>query len=248
VSDVSTAVIADDEAPARQLLSEYLSRFPQIRVVDVCSDGAQAVQAINEHRPTLAFLDIHMPLVSGLDVLTRIEWVPRVVFTTAHAEFAVRAFEVNAVDYVLKPYDFERFSAAVERAIDAARSSNVDQLVSLLHDARKPDTPHNRLFLKVADRIVALPVDGIRWLAAEGDYTRVHTHDGSHFCSSGLGALEQRLDPTLFLRVHRSTIIALESLAELSSDGEGGFVARLDDDTLVRVSRSYAEKVRALID
>jgi len=161
MSEAITAVIADDEAPARQLLTEYLERFPKIQVVGVCTDGEQAVQAINEHHPTLAFLDIHMPLVSGLDLLTQLEHIPRIVFTTAHAEFAVRALEVNAVDYVLKPYDFERFSAAVERAIDAARSNNVDQLVSLLHDVRKPDT-HNQLFLKVADRIVALSVDRIR--------------------------------------------------------------------------------------
>ncbi|HJP33035.1 MAG TPA: LytTR family DNA-binding domain-containing protein [Candidatus Latescibacteria bacterium] len=248
MSEQVTAVIADDEAPARQLLSEYLERFPQIQVVGTCTDGEQAVRVINEQRPALAFLDIHMPTLSGLDLLTRLEHIPRVVFTTAHAEFAVRAFEVNAVDYILKPYDFERFSAAVHRALDSVHQDEVDRLVSLLHDVRSADAPSNRLFLKVAERIVAVPTEHIRWLEAEGDYTRVHTRDGTHFCSGGLGALETRLDPSRFLRVHRSSIICLDSLIELSSDGEGGYVARLDDDTRVRVSRTHARSVRALID
>ena len=116
------------------------------------------------------------------------------------------------------------------------------------YDVREAETPPTRLFLKVSQRIIAVAVDRIRWLEAEGDYTRVHTRDGSHFCGSGLGALEERLDPARFLRVHRSTIVALEALAELSSDGEGGYIARLDDASEVRVSRTYAARVRSLID
>lgn len=245
MTEEATALIADDEAPARQLLAEYLGRFPQIRIVAVCGDGAQAVRAIDEHRPSLAFLDIHMPALSGLDVLTRVGHLPRVVFTTAHPEFAVQAFEVNAVDYLLKPYDFERFSAAVAKALKASRGGELDRLVSLLHDVRRPETAR-QLFLKLPGRIVAVPVDQVRWLRAEGDYTRVHTRGGSHFVSEGLGGLEARLDPDRFLRVHRSAIVALEALRELTSDGDGGYVARLDDGTEVRVSRRYASKLRNL--
>ncbi len=241
-----TALIADDEAPARQLLAEYLGRFPQIRVVAVCADGAQAVREIDRHRPSLAFLDIHMPAPTGLEVLTQVRHLPRVVFTTAHPEFAVQAFEVNAVDYLLKPYDFERFSAAVDKALEASRGSEVDRLVSLLHDVgRRRETP-GQLFLKVSGRIVAVPVDRVRWLQAEGDYTRVHTRGGSHFVSEGLGGLEARLDPGRFMRVHRSAVVAVEALRELTSDGDGGYLARLDDDTEVRVSRTHAAKLRSL--
>ena len=245
MTEQATALIADDEAPARQLLAEYLGRFPQIRIVAVCADGAQAVRAIDAHRPSLAFLDIHMPAPTGLEVLTQVRHLPRVVFTTAHPEFAVRAFEVNAVDYLLKPYDFERFSTAVEKALKASRGSEVDRLVSLLHEVRRPEAAR-QFFLKVAGRIVAVPVDQVRWLQAEGDYTRVHTRGGSHFVSQGLGALEARLDPGRFMRVHRSAVVAIEALRELTSDGDGGYVARLDDDTEVRVSRTYAYRLRSL--
>ncbi len=245
MTEKTTALIADDEAPARQLLAEYLGRFPQIRIVAVCADGAQAVREIDIHRPSLAFLDIHMPAPTGLEVLTRVGHLPRVVFTTAHPEFAVQAFEVNAVDYLLKPYDFERFAAAVDKALKASRGLELERLVSLLHDVRRRETP-GQLFLKVSGRIVAVPADQVRWLQAEGDYTRVHTRDGSHFVSEGLGGLEARLDPGRFMRVHRSAIVAIEALRELTSDGDGGYVARLDDDTEVRVSRTYASKLRGL--
>lgn len=240
-----TALIADDEAPARQLLAEYLGRFPQIRVVAVCADGAEAVRAIDDHRPSLAFLDIHMPAPTGLEVLTRVRHLPRVVFTTAHPEFAVQAFEVNAVDYLLKPYDFERFSAAVDKALKASRGGELDRLVSLLGEVRRPETPR-QLFLKASGRIVAVAVDQVTWLQAEGDYTRVHTRGGSHFVSEGLGGLEARLDPGRFMRVHRSAIVALEALRDLTSDGDGGYLARLDDGTEVRVSRTCASKLRGL--
>ncbi len=245
MTEETTALIADDEAPARELLAEYLGRFPQIRIVAVCADGAQAVREIDRHRPSLAFLDIHMPAPTGLEVLTRVRHLPRVVFTTAHPEFAVQAFEVNAVDYLLKPYDFERFVAAVDKALKASHGSELDRLVSLLHDARRREAP-GQLFLKVSGRIVAVAVDQVRWLQAEGDYTRVHTRGGSHFVSEGLGGLEARLDPGRFMRVHRSAIVAIEALRELTSDGDGGYVARLDDDTEVRVSRTHAAKLRSL--
>lgn len=251
MSETITAIIADDEAPARDLLLEYLARFEAIDVVAVCADGAQAIQAIDSHRPGLAFLDIHMPTHTGLDVLSLINHIPRVVFTTAHAEFAVRAFELNAVDYLLKPYDFARFSSAVERALDVSRQDSVDRLVSLLHDVRGSDRPSDkpasRLFLKVGERIVAVAIDRVLWLEAEGDFTRVHTADETYFCSGGLGSLEQRLDADRFLRVHRSTIVALDALSELASDGEGGYTAQLTDGTQVRVSRSYSTRVRQLL-
>ena len=245
MAEETTALIADDEAPARELLAEYLGRFPQIRIVAVCADGAQAVREIDLQRPSLAFLDIHMPAPTGLEVLTQVRHLPRVVFTTAHPEFAVQAFEVNAVDYLLKPYDFERFSTAVDKALKASPGGELDRLVSLLRDVRRTETLR-QLFLKVSGRIVAVAVDRVTWLQAEGDYTRVHTRSGSHFVSEGLGALEARLDPGRFMRVHRSAVVALEALRELTSDGDGGYVARLDDDTEVRVGRTHASKLRSL--
>lgn len=241
------AVIVDDEAPARQLIREYLGDFPQIEVVAECADGDEAVRVINAEGPDLAFLDIRMPGRSGLDLLIELDRLPYIIFTTAHVEYAVRAFEVDAIDYLLKPYDRERFGRAVERALSAARREDVDRLTALLERAQGSTPFPDPIFLRVSQRIVAVPAADILWIEAAGDYATVHTTAGHHFCSSGLGALEKKLDPERFVRVHRSAVISVAAIRELESDGEGGYLARLRDDTEVRVSRSCAPRFRSLI-
>ena len=247
MSPKTRAVIADDEAPARQLIREYLGDFPRIEIVAECTDGDEAVRAINAERPDIAFLDVRMPGRSGFDVLTELDHLPYIIFTTAHVEFAVRAFEVEAVDYLLKPYDRERFGRAVERALSAARQEDVDRLTSLLERAQSDAPFPDPVFLRVSQRIFAVPVADILWVEAAGDYATVHTDSDRHFCTSGLGALEKKLDPERFVRVHRSAVVAVAAIRELESDGEGGYRARLRDGTEVRVSRSCAPRFRSLI-
>lgn len=245
------AIVVDDEPLAREMIKEYLEAYPHITVVAECTNGRKAVQAIKEKNPDLVFLDIQMPGLNGFEVLAHLDDLPQIIFSTAFDEFAIQAFETGAIDYLLKPYNRERFDKAVQRVLNHhQRTTNTmtDQVLHLLDVGRSPTqayAPH--LFVRTGDRIVPVQTADLLWVEAAGDYSQLHTHTKTHLCNLGIGALEKRLDPAKFVRVHRSTIIALRAIAHIVSDGEGGYMVTLQDATRVRVSRSYAPKVRALI-
>ncbi|MDQ7052300.1 MAG: response regulator transcription factor [candidate division KSB1 bacterium] len=241
------ALIVDDEKPARDLLKEYLQDVPAIAVIGECATGREAVKAINQQKPDLVFLDIQMPGLSGFEVLLRLEHLPDIIFTTAYDQYAIRAFEVNAIDYLLKPFSRDRFQKAVQRALEQRREtgSGLENMLSLLMQTAPPSL--NRLFVRVGSRIIPIRIDDILCISAEGDYTRIHLADREYVCNLGIGALEKRLDAQRFVRVHRSYIIALPALKHLQSDGEGGYVATMINGARVRVSRSHAAKIRELI-
>ncbi len=241
------AVIVDDEPLARDLIREYLQEYPEIRVVAECSNGRQAIEAINTHAPDLVFLDVQMPGLGGFDVLEALDYPPYIIFSTAHDDFALQAFETGAVDYLLKPYNRGRFRKAVERVLEQhrLRQDPSERLAALL-EARQ--TPHlEQLFVRDGDKIVPVRAGDILWVEAAGDYSKLYTEARSYLCNLGIGALEARLDPARFARVHRSALIALSALEHLLSDGEGGYVATLRNRAQVRVSRSYAPKIRDAI-
>ena len=242
-------ILVDDEPPARQLLREYLADYPAVQVVAECGNGRDAVAAINAERPDLVFLDIQMPGLTGFDVLEQLTHMPHLIFATAYDAFALQAFETGAVDYLLKPYARSRFSKAMDRflAQHQRATPDVSQLAALLQAAQPTASYADRLFVKVPDRIVPVPTAALRWVEAAGDYTQLHTAEATYLCSLGIGALAERLDPAAFVRIHRSSLIALAALRHLASDGEGGYIATLDDGYQLRVSRSYAPAVRALI-
>ncbi len=247
-------VIVDDEPPARALLREYLAEVPEVEVAAEAGSGAEAVEVIRREQPDLVFLDVQMPGATGFEVLERLaaagDPLPAVIFSTAYDRYAFDAFEVSAVDYLLKPYSAERLRTAVGRALDRLRTTaptDLDRIARLLA-AREPAVPFSdRLFVRVGARIVPVRAEDVRWAEAAGDYTRLHTEGETFVAGLPLGALAERLDPARFVRVHRSTVIAVDALRHLESDGSGGYVATLVGGTRVRVSRSYAGAVRALI-
>ncbi|NKB68583.1 MAG: response regulator [Candidatus Latescibacteria bacterium] len=238
----TTALIVDDEPLARRLVAEYLADFPRIDIVGEAANGPEAVRTISSLRPDLVFLDVQMPGLNGFEVLARLEEIPAVIFSTAHDEYALKAFEVNAVDYLLKPYDRARFAQAVERAM-ARQPADSENLLGLL----PAEQAAAHLFVRAGGRIIRIATAAILWIEAAGDYAQLHTAGRSHLCGLGLGALEKRLDPGRFIRVHRSAIIALEALDFLDSDGEGGLVATLTNGAQVKVSRSQAARLRDLL-
>ncbi|UYZ60760.1 LytR/AlgR family response regulator transcription factor [Hymenobacter latericus] len=253
-----TTLIIDDEAPARTIVRQYLADFPQVRIVGECADGLAAVESIAQLQPELVFLDIQMPGLNGFEVLGRLEQVPRVVFSTAYDQYALGAFEAGALDYLLKPYDRTRFRRAVERVLQHtaadAPDANLQRLLQRLEDARTtmpaPAAPAAfppRLFVPQGARLVAVPVETIRWVEAAGDYATLHTTTGQHLSNLGITALQNRLDPQRFLRIHRSVLVALNAVAELERDGSGGYYATLEGGKVVRVSRSYADALRPLL-
>lgn len=243
------AVVVDDEPLARGVIKEYLLDYPDIEVIAECGHGREAVGVINAEHPDLVFLDIQMPGLNGFEVLKHITAQPRIIFSTANDSFAIDAFETGAVDYLLKPYNKARFAKAVQRILDRQAQGGLaqEQLEHVIETMRHPKAFLNRLFVRVGDRIIPLPIDSIIWIEASGDYSTLHTLDKNYLCNQGIGALAARLDPSIFVRVHRSAIIAVPAIAHIKSDGEGGYVATMTDTSSVRISRSYAAKVRDLI-
>ena len=244
-----STIIVDDEPLARKLIKEYLQDFPDIEIVGECKNGKQAVKAINEEKPNLVFLDIRMPGMDGFEVLEHIDLMPRIIFTTAYGDYALRAFEVNAIDYLLKPYDRKRFSKAIQKVIDRSTKSN-DELGGLLRvvqQSKEPEDYPKRIFVSVGRKIISVQLNDILWIEADGDYTQLHTNTGTYLCNLSLNVLEGKLDSSKFMRVHRSSIIATSSIEHLERDGEGGFIAILMDKSKVKVSRTYAAKLRGTI-
>ncbi len=241
-----TAIIVDDEQLARQMIKEYLEDFPEIKIVGECINGEQAVKTINEINPDMVFLDIQMPSMNGFEVLEHLESMPHIVFTTAHGDYALKAFEVNAVDYLLKPYNRKRFSAAIQRVITRSTENNndIERILHVLQQSKEPEGYPTRIFVKVGRRIISVKLQDILWIEAQGDYTQLHTITGTHLCNLSMNELEQRLDSNKFIRVHRSYIIAIDSIEQLKGDGEGGFVALLKDKSNIKVSRTYAVKLK----
>jgi two-component system LytT family response regulator len=244
-----TTILVDDEPLACQLIKEYLQDFPQIRIVGECRNGRQAIKAINEHRPDLIFLDIRMPGIDGFEVLEHLNYVPQIIFSTAYDDYALKAFELNAVDYLLKPYDRKRFSCALQKAMKrtATPELDVERIVQVMQQSKEPEGYPKRIFVRVGRKIISVQVNDIVWIEADGDYSHLHTHSGLHLCNLSLNALEDKLDPSCFIRVHRSFIIAANAIESLVSDGEGGFIPRLKDQAKVKVSRTYAAKIRQII-
>lgn len=245
MSNKTTCLIVDDEKLARDLLREFLSDFPDLEIVDEASQGTEAVQKINKLKPNLLFLDVQMPGMNGFDVLDEIEHEPYVIFTTAYDQYAIQAFEKNAVDYVLKPLDQDRFRLAVNRALKRKKMEE-DTLENLLHSLRKEGPGHfeSHLFVQKSEKLFNLPVEEIQFLEASGDYTIITTKTDQFVSSSGIGKLEEMLSPDLFIRVHRSTIININSLKEIERHFNGGMVVKMHNGKSFPVSRTYAKMIR----
>jgi two-component system LytT family response regulator len=238
-------LVVDDEPVARGGLRAMLTAFEWVDVVGEAADGAAAVEAINRLRPELVFLDVQMPGLLGTEVLHRIERQPFIIFTTAFSQHAVSAFELGAVDYLLKPFGPARLSAAMERIRSAigepAGVGAIERLSGALSSG-----PISRLFVRKSGALVPLPVDEVWWLEAEGDYVIAHTGRTHHALHLSLSRLEERLDPQRFVRVHRGHIVNLDHVRAFKQDARGNLEAELVDGRRVPVSRARAQELRSL--
>lgn len=234
------ALIVDDESPAREIVAEYLADYPQFRVVAQCANGYEAVKAVAEHRPDVIFLDIQMPKLDGFEVLELLESPkPKVVFVTAYDEYAVRAFEVSAVDYLLKPFTAERFASVIANVEE--RIGRGDTQVSVGSLRKKP---LQRIAFKEGGAIAVIPVQRIDYIEAQDDYVHVFTRGEKHVKQQTLSELETLLDPSRFVRVHRGYIVNLESLARVEPYAKDSRVLVLKDGTRIPVSRAGYERLR----
>lgn len=247
------AVVVDDEPLARERIRTLLADEPDVEVVDECRDGVEAVEAIEEHDPDLVFLDVQMPEVDGFEVLEAvgIERAPVVVFVTAHDEYAIRAFDVHALDYLLKPFDGERFRRALDRAraeLAGEPALDRDRLSGLIESLRDERGHLERIAVKTTSRVVFLSVDEIDWIGAAGNYVELHVGEQIHLLRDSLKAMEGKLDPATFVRVHRSHIVNLDRVRTMEPWFHGEYVLVLEDGTELRASRTYSDRLRKLLD
>jgi two-component system LytT family response regulator len=238
-----TACIVDDEAPARALVREYLGDHPEFTVVAECTNGFDAVKVLTENPVDLLLLDIQMPKLNGFEVLELITPPQAVIFITAFDEHAVRAFEVHAVDYLLKPFGRERFAAALEQA----RARVAPPAADLAAAARPPGSPLERIVVRTAGAVHIIPVHSIDYVEAQDDVVRVQAKGTAHRKQMTLAALAERLDPVRFVRVHRSFLLNIERLDRVELYAKDSRVAILKDGTRLPVSRSGYAALRALL-
>ncbi|MEP7043434.1 MAG: LytTR family DNA-binding domain-containing protein [Dokdonella sp.] len=260
-------LIVDDEPLARRGLVLRLARHADIEIVAEAGNGREAFFAISEHQPALMFLDVQMPGVDGFELLRAVPapQLPLTIFVTAYDQYAMKAFEANALDYLLKPIDDERLDAAVERARRGLAARDADDhcarllqllgsvsgrpeltLDQALHEADGGPPADDRLSIKDAGRILRVPLNDILWIDAAGDYMCVHTPAETHVLRATMRELEGRLDPRRFQRIHRSTIVNVARVKELRSHLNGEYFLILDGGQQLKLSRSYKDKVRLL--
>jgi two-component system LytT family response regulator len=247
-------LVVDDEPLARAKIRGMAAGDPEIRVVGECTNGAEAIEAIQTMRPDLILLDVQMPEVGGFAVLEALkdEGLPPVIFITAYDHYAVRAFEVHALDYLLKPFDRERFKAAIERAKRQIRrdsdGAGLDaRIIALLEQIKEPTRYSERLVVKTGGRVFFLNTDEIDWIEAEGNYVNIHTGKKAYLLRETISSLEAQLDPKEFVRIHRSSIVRLERIKELQPWSHGEYHVILCDGTQLTLSRSYREKLQAAL-
>ncbi|TNE43114.1 MAG: response regulator [Deltaproteobacteria bacterium] len=243
-----TALVVDDEELARHLLREMLGEHPEVEVVAECANGFEAVKAVGQHQPDVLFLDICMPKLDGFEVLDLLEEPPMVVFVTAFDEYAVRAFDAHAVDYLLKPFSEERLAECLSK-IDRQRQAQIPsaQELQLATLASEEEPFLQRLVIKEGRQIHILPVDQIDYIEAADDYVSIRVGEATYLKHQTLGSLEKALNPNKFVRIHRSHLLQLDRLARIEPLQKDRYVARLHDGTQLGISRSGYQKLKAVL-
>ena len=236
-------IIVDDEVAGRSLIKEYLKDFPDLVLLGEANNGVDAVKMINDFKPDLVFLDIQMPGITGFDVLTHLEELPQIIFSTAYDQYALKAFEVHAVDYLLKPYTKERFKLAVERLSDQAGNKVRPLAESLLMDGQQyPE----KILVQSQNKLITVSLNDVIWIEAYGDYSKLITKDKVFVSNYGISSLEEKLNAKTFIRVHRSSIINLNKVKELNKYTKS-YDVTMENGDVVRVSRGYMENIKKLM-
>jgi two-component system, LytTR family, response regulator len=240
-------LIVDDEAVARRRIRRLLAPDPDVIVVGECGDGASAVRAIAAERPDVAFLDVQMPELDGFDVVQAVKpsELPAVVFVTAFDQYALRAFDVHAIDYLLKPFTSERFRVALARARE--RCGRRDALAALVEQLRARPRYLARFAVRAADRTVLVDSADVDWMEAADNYVKLHVGAKEYLLRETLGGIEKRMNPAAFARIHRSAIVQIDRVAELSPATHGDLGVRLRDGTRLTLSRTFRDRLMGVM-
>jgi len=245
MAPIKKVLICDDEDDARKLILQYIADYPQLQVIQECLNGPEAVHAIDSLEPDIIFLDIQMPGLSGFQVLQNIVHVPQIIFSTAFDKYALKAFDNNAVDYLLKPYTRQRFSQAVNKLL-LNTAKNIESIKNLSENLQSGYSPYpEKVLVEKGNRMISLSVNDINWMEAEGDYTKLHSNEKTYLSNYGIGTLEQKLNPAIFVRIHRSAIININMVKEVFRDKNGYYVV-LQNGTSHKVGRNYVEVIKKI--
>ncbi len=243
---MSKVILIDDEPLARSIVKEYLQAHPQLELITECGDGFEGVKAIQQHQPDLIFLDIQMPKINGFEMLELIEQPPAVIFTTAFDEYAIRAFELHAIDYLLKPFNQERFDKAVAKWAESPRKI-VESTKDLLETAAQSPVQNNRIVVKNGSKIKIIPVHDVLYLEAADDYVKIHTAEGYFLKNKTMAYFEQSLDGQMFVRSHRSYILNVQQITRIDPYEKDSQVAILKTGAKIPVSRGGYVKLKQVL-
>ena len=239
-------IIIDDEPLARSMVKEYLMSYPDISVVQECNDGFEGVKAIAQHKPDLIFLDIQMPKINGFEMLELLDTPPSVIFTTAFDEYAIKAFESYAVDYLLKPFAKERFDKALQKWMASRQTSGAEVPKDFVENVAQPEE-RNRVVVKKGSNIVILPVHSIYYLEAFDDYVKIHTKDGFYLKKKTMSYFEKTLDPKEFVRIHRSYLLNLQELTRIEPMEKDNHVVLLKSGVRIPLSSTGYSKLKEIL-
>jgi two-component system LytT family response regulator len=246
MSNKIRVIIIDDEKLAREITKSYLAKVPEIEIIAECSNGFDAIKKINEENPDLIFLDIQMPKINGFEMLELLEDPPAIIFTTAYDQFAIKAFEVSAVDYLLKPFSEERFNAALKRSYtflqDKYQQNSAIKNIIEQHDERIEFL--ERVVIKDGSKISILPVDSIKWIEAQDDYVMINSDQGRFLKKKTMKYFENHLDENAFIRIHRSYIINADFIQHLEQKGKESYQLILKNGKELPVSKTGLTRLK----
>lgn len=242
------AIIIDDEPLARLIIKEYLQGYPEIVVAGECNDGFEGLKAVQQHQPDLVFLDIQMPKINGFEMLELIDQPPSIIFTTAFEEYAIKAFESHAVDYLLKPFSRERFDKAMQKWIEQKASgiSKANTQILLQSVAQSP-AQSGRIVVKMSGKIKIIPVDEVHFLEAADDYVKIHVKEGAFLKNKTMNHFEQVLDPQQFVRTHRSYILNVQQITRIDPYEKDNHIAILKSGAQVPVSKTGYTRLKSVL-
>jgi len=243
-------LIIDDEPLARMVVQEYLQPFEQIQVIQECNDGFEGLKAIQQHQPDLIFLDVQMPKINGFEMLELVDKAPAVIFTTAFDEYAIKAFEAHAVDYLLKPFSRDRFNKAIEKFLASAPTADSPankETEKLLEYTAQSPAQHERIVVKTGTKVKIIPVADVQYLQADDDYVSVFTQEGSYLKNKTMSFFEQTLDPRQFVRVHRSYMVSVPEITRIDPYEKDSHLAILKSGAKIPVSKTGYGKLKQVL-
>ena len=240
------AIIVEDEMPARDLVKAYLKNHDNIELIAECADGFCGVKTINENKPDIVFLDIQMPKLTGFEVIELLDELPQIIFTTAYDQYAIKAFELSAVDYLMKPFSKQRFDEAIEKVFERLKqkSTNTDNIQTLSKTVKEGHKEIERLFIKTGSKIDVVPVSEVIRIEALDDYVEIFTKEKKYLKKETMNYLETSMPQELFTRVHRSSIINLDYIEKIERYGKESYLVILKDGSRVNVSKSRIKDLK----